>query len=123
MTTEPRKIELKYDPALHNGKKRPSTPDEELIYPYLDTAYNLLREAAVRLVFQEIRDQGAEQGISVGTDEELFAESAASGVPGAPTTYMDLAPDNDMASLGFFTAFEVLAAQALEDASEGLRLR
>lgn len=120
MTTEPRKIELKYDPALHNGKKRPSTPDEELIYPYLDTAYNLLREAAVRLVLLEVRDQAAAQGTSIGTDEELFAESAATG---GPATYMDLAPDNDMASLGFFTAFEVLAAQALEDASEGLRLR
>lgn len=120
--TEPRMIELKLDPSLRAAKADPTPPTatEALIWPYLDTAYNLLREAAVRLVLHEIRQQAAEQGQTVEPDEELFRQARESGVEGAPTSYMDLAPDGELPAMSFHGVFGLLVDMAAADAEQGL---
>lgn len=116
MTT--RTVEVKIDETVHERAPRDET--EALIWATLDTAYNLLRETAVRLTLIEIREQGAEQGVAVESDEELFRECRESGDPEAPTSYMDLAPDNELAARGLYAAFGLLVDQAYEDARQGL---
>lgn len=113
--TEPRKIELKLDPSLRKGKE-PANEFEKLLYPYLDTAYNLLREAAVRATLKSIRDQAASQGVDLPSDDETFAKTAAEGI----SSYMDLAPDNLQAAATFYETFELLTEQAYSDATEGM---
>jgi hypothetical protein len=120
--TEPYLVEVKLDPSLRAAQADPAPKTERaaLAWPFLDTAYNLLREAAVRLALHEVRKQAAEQGFAMPGDEELFAQAKESGELFAPTSYMDLAPDDEMAALSFHGVFSILADKAMEDAVNGL---
>lgn len=122
MTNLPHLVEVKLDPSLRSAKADPNPPTEAeaIVWPYLDTAYNLLREAAVRLVLHEVREQGREQGVDVVPDEELFRQAKESGVEGAPTSYMDLAPDDELAAMSFHGVFGLLVDLAARDAEQGL---
>jgi hypothetical protein len=115
-----RTIEVKVDETLHNRAPKPGT--EEITWAALDTAWNLLRDAAVRLVLQDMREQAAEQGIDFpATDEELFQEARDSGDPDAPTSHLDLAPENELAAMGLHSVLQLLAQDAAKDASQGLQ--
>lgn len=115
-------VEVKLDPSLRAAKEDPApqTDDEKSAWPLLDTAYNMIREAAVRVTLNEIRRQSVEQGVDVGTDEELFRQAAASGIPGAPTSYADLAPDHINAATLFYECFTTLFDKAMNDAVSGV---
>lgn len=117
-----RTVEIKLHPELRAAMADPTpkTDEDKVVWPLLDTAYQLVREAAVRAVFVEIRKQAAEQGVTLGTDEELIQQSLDSGVEGAPKTVMDLAPDHPMVADAFHSAFEGLFALAMQDAVQGL---
>lgn len=115
-----RSVEIKLHPELRDAlaDPAPKTDEEKVVWPLLDTAYQLVREAAVRAVFVEVRRQAAEQGITLGTDEELIA--ASSDVEGAPENVMDLAPDSATIASTFHAVFEGLFELALRDAITGL---
>ena len=114
-----RKIEVQVNESMHNRK--PQTRTEEISWAALDTAYGLLRDTAVELTFQVMREQAATQGLEFPmTDEDLFAKAAASGDPEAPKNYADLAPDDERAAYSLHSALHILAEQALYDAQAGL---
>lgn len=117
-----RTVEIKLHPELRSAMEDPApkTDEDKAVWPLLDTAYQLVREAAVRAVFVEIRKQAAQQGVTLGTDEELIEQSLASGVEGAPKSVMDLAPDHPMVADAFHSAFEGLFELAMADAVAGL---
>lgn len=117
-----RSVEIKLHPELRDAlaDPAPKTDEEKVVWPLLDTAYQLVREAAVRAVFVEVRRQAAEQGITLGTDETLIRESQESGVEGAPRSVMDLAPDSATIASTFHAVFEGLFELALRDAITGL---
>ena len=115
-----RTIEVKVD--LENHNRAPAPGMEELTWKYLDTAWNLLRDAAVELTLQSMREQAAEQGIDFpSTDEELFQRAKDSGDPGAPTSYRQLAPSSEIAAQGLHAILQVLVNQSGQDAQEGLQ--
>lgn len=120
--SEARTVEIKLHPELRSALEDPApkTEEDREVWPLLDTAYQLIREAAVRAVFVEIRRQAKEQGVEIGDDEELFRQARESGVEGAPTTYMDLAPDHPMIARTFHSAFAALYNLAMQDAATGL---
>lgn len=114
-------FKVEFDQSLH-----PSVKPEDLEEPArlafigLDSAYNLLRETAVRVTLANIRMEAAEQGKTLPSDEELFQEARESGVEGAPTSYRDLAPSIRQAALALNEAFELLLLAATEEAVEGM---
>lgn len=129
MSNAPRTITVEIDPELHGGKE-PRDEGQRLVWETLDTAWNLLREGAVRAALAEIRAQLEEQGFTeMPTDEELFAKANETGAdPDLPKTYMDLAvqlgngPAVELAEQGLYGAFTVLAEQTMADAIVGLGL-
>ena len=115
-----RTIEVKVDEKLHSRNPEPGT--EEISWSALDTAWNLLRETAVRLVLHDLRTQATEQGLDFpATDEELFQAARDSGDPDAPTSYLDLAPDTEIAAMGLHSALQVLAQEASRECGQALR--
>lgn len=118
----PRLVEVRLHPELRQASEDPTpkTDEDKAVWPLLDTAYQLVREAAVRAVFVEIRKQAAEQGVTLGDDDTLIRESRESGVEGAPTSVMDLAPDHPAIAGLFHQVFEGLFELAMLDAVEGL---
>ena len=113
-----RTVTVALDPKLHD--REPSTEAERITWETLDTAWNLLREASVRVTLAEIRSQLTERGEDFPSDEELFKEARESG---APASYLDLAPGNELAAMGLAGAFELLSEQAWADACTGLGFR
>lgn len=112
-------VEVKLDPELH--KRTPETVIEGIAWPVLDTAFNLLRDAAVKVVLQELRTSAAEQGAPFpATDEELFKLARESGDPDAPTSYRDLAPESMLAAEGLHAVFLELIDTATLDAQQGM---
>lgn len=122
MSDNVRTIEVKVDPTARDGAQ-PKDEIERLTWEVLDTAYALLREYAVRVALVEVRSQLTEQGATeLPGDEELFKAARESGDPTAPKSYMDLAPDVELAAYALNTSLDLLARQALLDAAEGLGL-
>lgn len=122
MSDNVRTIEVKVDTTARDGAQ-PKDEIERLTWEVLDTTYALLREYAVRVALVEVRSQLAAQGATdLPADEELFKAARESGDPTAPTGYMDLAPDVEMAAYALNTSLDLLARQALLDAAEGLGL-
>lgn len=126
--SEARTITVAIDPELHDGEQ-PKSDRQRALWETLDTAWNLIREGAVRVTLADIREQLAEQGFTgMPSDEELFALGRESGDPEAPTSYLDLAPNRgdgeivNMAGEGLFSVFSLLAEQAYTDAAAGLDL-
>lgn len=126
MSDESRTFTLAIDPALHDGRE-PESEVQRITWETLDTVWNVLRESAVRLTLVEIRAQLKEQGFEqMPSDEAMFEAAKASGDPDAPKSYLDLAPQRgdgpavELAGQGLLGAFQLLADQAMVDASEGL---
>jgi len=116
-------ITVQIDAEQHGGVE-PESEGERIVWETLDTAWNLLREGAVRVTLAGIRAANPE----FPSDEELFRQAAESGVPDAPTSYLDLAPDKgdgsavELAAVAIRSAFHVLAERAMSDAIHGLGL-
>lgn len=116
-------VTVEFDPSMHPDTDFDSLDEpSKLAFAALDTSYKLLREYAVRVTLASIREQAAEQGQELPADEELFRQAKEGGNPEAPTSYMDLAPDVDLAALGLHGAFQLLSDTAFADAVEGLGL-
>lgn len=122
--SEPITVKVEFDPSLHPSVNFDELDAESKIaFAALDTAYNLLRESAVRVVLMSIRTEAAKQGTPITvTDEELFKLAEESGVEGVPTSYRDLAPNVELAALSLHSAFELLVEAAAVEAEEGLAL-
>lgn len=114
-------FKVEFDQSLHPSVK-PGDLDEPslLAFAALDTAYNLLRDYAVRVTLATIRIEAAEQGQTLPSDEEMFRLAKESGVEGAPTSYRDLAPLVSQAAMALHEAFEYLVVTATEEAVEGM---
>lgn len=113
-------VEVKLDPSMH--KRQPESAGELVSWPVLDTAYKLLQETAVKLVFVEMRRQAAEQGVDFpATDEGVFELALSRALPGeeVPTCYADLAPDSEDAGRALYQALRELTLIALIEAKEG----
>lgn len=94
----------------------------ELHFAALDTAYKLLSEYAVRVAMESIRTAVNAIGGHMGSDAEVFAESADSGLDNAARSYTDLAP-HDMAAAGQIAhAFETLIDQVVSKLAANLGL-
>lgn len=114
-------IKVEFDQSLHPSVKFEELDEPgKLAFAGMDTAYNLLREYAVRVTLATIRAEAAEQGQTLPSDEELFQAAKESGVEGAPTSYMDLAPVVTQAAMALHEAFEYLVVVATEEAIEGM---
>jgi hypothetical protein len=107
-------IPVEADPTFH---PLPDGADEEqhLANAAFDTAYNLLRDTAARLILAEMRAQGVGD---LPPDEELFASLAE--IPGAPRSYRDLAPRSPKAVAALGDAFSTLLDKASSDALQGI---
>jgi len=118
-------VHVGIDPELH--QREPESEAQRITWAALDTAWNLLRETAVRLALLELREQLTAQGFTdMPTDEDLFELAREEG-EGA-TSYLDLAPQLgddelvDIAGEGPYQVLEVLHEVAFAQASEGLGL-
>lgn len=110
------------DPSMHT--RAPADRAEEIVWAYLDTAYNLIRESAVRLLLEDMRSSAAEVGIQFpATDEELFADmnatAAGLGEEG-PKNHLDLAPHSDAVATALDLTFQAFYAEARKYAREAL---
>lgn len=113
-------VTVSVDPKMHT--RVPSNPGQEIVWAYLDTAYNLLREAAVRLTIQDMRDSAAELGLPFPeTDQEVFESMAAQGAKydiEPPKNYLDLATHSDAVTTALDLGFNVLVEQVRDEALE-----
>ena len=112
---------IEIDPELHKGK----APEDEvtrITWETLDTAWNVLRDGAVRTVLQTLREDVAGPGFPA-TDEELFKLLGERLGDDAPKSYRDLAPRSKDAAALLAATFGLLEDQALSDAIAGLGLR
>lgn len=125
-----RTIEVKISAELH-GDKEPGSEIQRLQWEALDTAWDLLRETAVKVVLIALREQAAEQGATLRTDEEMFAEARAMVERGeqAATSYLELAPQAgdpnplvNLAGQGLDGVFHMLVDAAAQMAQEGLEV-
>ena len=120
---EARTVTVEFDPAMHPNTDFDSLDEQsKLAFAVLDTTYKLLREYAVRVTLSSVREAAAEQGQTLEPDEELFRQAKESGDPDAPTSYMDLAPDVDLAALGVHGAFQLLVETASVEAAEAFEM-
>lgn len=116
-------ITVAVDPKLHT--REPGSESERLTWAALDTAWNLLREYAVRVTIQDIREANPDSGFPA-TDQELFDSAHPLG---GPANHLELAPEPgdsprvDLAAMGLAGAFEMIQDQARADAALGLGLR
>lgn len=121
--SDARTIPVEFDQSMHPDTDYDKLDEpSKLAFAALDTAYKLLREYAVRVVLTSIREEVKEQGGELPSDEEMFRLAKESGVEDAPTSYMDLAPDVEIAALGLHSVFHVLVEVATVEAEEGLGL-
>ena len=114
--SETRTVEVKYDPELHQGHIF-DDPVEREMWAAVDTSFNLLREAAVRVTLKGLREQAKKAGITYPSDEEIFNTAPE----GAPKTFPDLAPEGCPQVRGLHAAvFEHLLTEASEDMEEAI---
>lgn len=112
-------VPVSIDTDIHS--REPESEIERITWETLDTAWKALREGAVRITIQAMRDSYAEAGVDFpATDEELFEKGKESGDPAAPDTYLDLAPESPLAATMLSSAFTLLEDQALSEAQEGI---
>ena len=120
-----RTVTVEIDSELHGGKE-PKDEVQRLTWEILDTAWNLLREGAVRVTIAELKAQFTEQGVEFNDADEIFAKNADSDDPGDAKSYMDLALQKgdgmatELAEMGLASAFEVLAQQTFVDAAHAM---
>lgn len=116
-------VHVAIDPEMHEFE--PSSDRQRLTWETLDTAWNLLRETAVRIALTEVREQLAEQGFTnMPTDEQLFERAREEGV--GATSYLDLAPQTgdggmaDLAAEGLYGVLAMLSEAAYQEARTGM---
>lgn len=120
---EPRTVTVEFDQSMHPNTNFDELDEQsKLAFSVLDTVYKLLREYSVRVTMVAVREAAAEVGQTLEPDEELFRQSRESGDPDAPTSYMDLAPDVDLAALGVHGAFQLLVETASVEAAEAFEM-
>jgi hypothetical protein len=114
-------VTVEVDPEIHTNP--PKSGIQETVWAHLDTAYNLIREAAVRAVIDDMRRESQKQGLPFpDTDEELFQAAEAEGeVLGmeAPKGYRDLAAHSAEVIEAVEAAFRVLVRLTVQDARDG----
>lgn len=114
--------ELTYIPEMH--ARQPHDRTEEIVWGVLDNVYNLLREAAVRLVVQELRETYAEMGVPYpSTDEEtlkMMAANAEAAGAGALESFLDLAPHSRHVIEALDLSLRVLVTETRERLDEAL---
>lgn len=108
-------VTVEVDQSMHT--REPVNEVERLTWAALDTAWKLLREYSVRLVMLELRSQAEVQGVQLPSDEELFSQE--SDDPDFPRSYLDLAPEPEVAGRGLQAILNVLYAEALAEAQQG----
>lgn len=113
------------DPSMHS--RTPENRTEEIVWAHLDTAYNLIREGAVRLLLEDMRSSAVEVGIPFPeTDEELFkqmGETAAELGEKGPENHLDLAPHSDAFAAALDLMFRTFYAEAREEALEAMEVQ
>ena len=110
--SEKRTIPVEVVASMH--KRPPQDEYERLSWAALDTAWNLLRETAIRLVLADVREQIAAHGGTFPSDEELFAREADN--PDFPHSYLDMAPSPEDAGRALDTAFRILLVTSFDNA-------
>ncbi len=114
----PHLVEVQFDPELHT--REPANAQEALMWSVLDTAWNLLREYAVRITLQEARDQAHAAGEEFpDSDEQVFADSIAEHGENAPKGHLDLAVDCPAVISMLASAFDHLVQETMENAATG----
>lgn len=103
---------VEFDQSMHTSA--PQSEEDQVEWAVLDTAYNLLRDTAVRLTMMEIRKQAAEQGVVWPSDEQLFAEQDDI------KSYRDLAPSSPEAAIGLHAVFTLLLTEAFAEAQDAI---
>lgn len=112
--SDDRTVKIEFDPGLHGGELE-LDPIEREMWAGVDTAFNIMRETAIRVVLRGMRERAAKEGIHYPPDEEMFS----SGIPGAPRSYRDMAPSGCAEVRGLHSAvFEHLLQEATEDMEE-----
>lgn len=116
MTDDFGSIEIRYDMEMHPDQEEPSSRAGRIEWAYLDTAYKLIRIASVREIFEGVRQQLTEAGLSSRTDEEILA-GAGEGV-----TYIDLAANDDLACGFVALAYSQIRSATAQHAGNGLAI-
>lgn len=109
-------IEIKIDLEMHPDQEAPTTEARRIEWAYLDTAYKLVRIAAVRTIFADVREQLVEAGLPPRTDKEMLA-GAGEGVD-----YIDLAADVDLAQGFLAYCFATIGQETARHAKNGLEM-
>lgn len=113
-------IEIKIDMSMHDGQTEPTSADKRIEWAYLDTAYKLIRIAAVRVIFEDTREQLVEAGLPPRTDEELLQGAADEDQEKAE--YLDLAADEDVACAMLAMAYSHISSATADMARKGLEM-
>lgn len=112
MSEEKHTVTVEVDLPIH--KRPPQDGYEKIAWAALDTAWNLLREYAVRAVLAEMRELAEEDGIPFPSDEELLSRE------GGPRTYLDMAVNPEDAGQALDAAFRILIAETVFALTEGI---
>lgn len=111
-------VAVEVDPTIH---RRLPAENERESWAALDTAWNLLREVAVKLVIMSMREQAAEQGVPFpATDLEMFEEGVADDPENAPRTYSDLAAESPLAATGLHAVLSTLVDETMTMAAAAI---
>lgn len=107
-------VTIKLDPAYHD--RAPENAQEDLLWPVMDTVWNLLREVAAKVSLLSIKDQIAEEcpEVEVPSEEVLFAHLNRNCPCGNQEHgWLDVAPDSGVAAAMFSQAYDALASHVL----------
>lgn len=95
-------IALKINPDYHD--RDPENAQEDLVWPVMDTVWDLLRETAARVALLEIREALAAQfpDVELPSEEAMFAHLNENCPCGRDTHgWLDVSPDNPALALAF----------------------
>lgn len=113
-------IKVEIDQDLH-GEQQPESPTEAYVWAAMDTAWNLLRETAIRRVLDNLRTSAAEASGRVIPSNEVIFQKMSDANDGARIGYRDLAPEGcPPLKHAFATVFAHLMDEAAEDMGGGL---
>lgn len=114
--SDERTVKIELDPTLHRGDVELDDIEKEM-WAGVDTAFNIMRETAIRVVLKGLREKAEGEGVQYPSDEEIFA----SPVEGAPRNYREMAPTGCAEVRSLHSAvFEHLLQEATEDIEDAL---
>lgn len=113
--SERHSVEIKYNPEYHD--RAPATPEEELVWPYLDTVWDLIRELAGRMCILNMRVRAEELlGVEAPTERELLDRLDETCVCGKEKhTARDITPDNKAIAGGLLALYGALVTATEEE--------